>query len=224
MVTMFLMVTISCSKKANSDQTPTSETTVTDIEGNVYPTISICNKIWMAKNLNVSKYKNGELIPQVTDPTQWKNLTSGAWCYYNNDPVNGVVYGKLYNWFAVNDPRGLAPVGWHILSNDDRIALVNCLGGGNIAGGKMKEAGTTHWISPNSDATNSSSFTGLPGGYRSGIGTSLDIGQHTYWWSSTLTDTSIGSAWDIDLTYDSGVTTSAGSDKNDGFSVRCVKD
>ena len=221
MVTMFLMVTISCSKKANSDQTPTSETTVTDIEGNVYPTTSICNKIWMAKNLNVSKYKNGELIPQVTDPTQWKNLTSGAWCYYNNDPVNGVVYGKLYNWFAVNDPRGLAPVGWHILSNDDRIALVNCLGGGNIAGGKMKEAGTTHWISPNTGATNETGFTALPGGYRLSSGGFGGLGSDGAWRSSTLDNSN--EDWTIGMGNSYTDTYGSSNGKRSGYSVRCIQ-
>src|SRR5690606_33259564 len=107
-----------------------------------------------------------DVIPQVTDPTIWGNLTTGAWCYYNNDPANEIIYGKLYNWYAVNDPRGLAPVGWHIPSDSEWTILTDYLGGFEVAGGKMKETGTTHWANPNIGADNSSGFTGLPGGYR----------------------------------------------------------
>eukprot|EP01035_Chromulina_nebulosa_P028724 gene28724-37965_t len=109
--------------------------------------VRIGTQVWMSKNLNVSKYRNGDVIPQVTDPTQWANLTTGAWCYNSNNTANGIVYGKLYNWYAVDDPRGLAPVG-----------------GGSVAGGKMKA--TILWINPNTEATNDTGFTGLPAGYR----------------------------------------------------------
>ena len=120
------------------------------IDENCIPTIQICNQIWMQKNLAVDHYRNGDPIPQVTDPTEWASLTTGAWCYYNNDPANGSIYGKLYNWFAVNDPRGLAPTGWHIPTDDRDIPtssewqlLSDCLGGNEIAGGKMKS--TSGW-------------------------------------------------------------------------------
>ena len=158
---------------------------LTDIDGNVYNTITIGNQTWTKKNLNVSKYRNGDVIPQVTDATQWDSLTTGAWCYYSNNSSNGTTYGKLYNWYAVNDPRGLAPVGYHIPSQAEWNILINYLGGSSVAGGKMKEVGTTHWLSPNTGATNISGFTGLPGGYKIGNGTFYSISDFGYWWSST---------------------------------------
>ena len=163
----FLMLQ-SCSSGDSNNNTDSN--TVSDVDGNVYQTVTICNQTWTKSNLNVSKYRNGDFIPQVTDPTAWANLTTGAWCYYNDDPANGAVYGKLYNWHAVNDPRGLAPQGWHIPSDIELTTLTNCLGGESIAGGQMKESGFAHWLSPNTDATNSSGFTGLPGGSRGTMG------------------------------------------------------
>src|ERR1035437_3981549 len=121
------------------------------------PSVTICSQIWMLKNLDVSTYRNGDAIPQVTDSIQWVNLTTGAWCYYNNNSANGPVYGKLYNWYAVNDPRGLAPVGWHVPSHAEWTELSICLYAisptGNV-GGKMKSTGTIEaatglWYAPN---------------------------------------------------------------------------
>jgi uncharacterized protein (TIGR02145 family) len=114
--------------------------------------------------LNVTKYRNGDLIPQVTDATQWTALTTGAWCYYNNDPAMAAIYGKLYNWDALIDGRGIAPKGYHIPTDTDWAILTTCLGGDSIAGSTMKETGNTHWANGNTDATNSRGFTGLPGG------------------------------------------------------------
>src|ERR1035437_4904310 len=129
------------------------------------PSVTICTQSWMLKNLDVSTYRNGDLIPEVTDGSAWSALTAGAWCWYNNDSAtNASTYGKLYNWYAVNDPRGLAPTGWHVPSDAEWTTLSTCLGGNAVAGGAMKETGTTHWTSPNTGATNSSGFTGLPGG------------------------------------------------------------
>jgi len=98
---------------------------ISDIEGNAYNTIKINTQIWIQKNLNVSYYRNGDRIPQVTSPADWATLKIGAWCYYNNDPANESIYGKLYNWYAVNDKRGLAPIGWHIQFN--RMVFFNKL-------------------------------------------------------------------------------------------------
>ncbi|MBK8080215.1 MAG: fibrobacter succinogenes major paralogous domain-containing protein [Saprospiraceae bacterium] len=120
------------------------------------PTIQIGTQKWMSKNLDVAFYRNGDPIPQVTSPTAWAVLSTGAWCYYNNDPIQGNKYGKLYNWYAVNDPRGLAPQGWHIPSDAEWTTLEITLGGVSVAGGKMKEAGTLNWVSPNTGADNSS--------------------------------------------------------------------
>ncbi|MBI5326284.1 MAG: C40 family peptidase [Ignavibacteriae bacterium] len=186
--------------------------------------VTIGTQIWKTKNLNVSTYRNGDPIPQVTDPTEWGNLTTGAWCYYNNDPANGTVYGKLYNWYAVNDPRGLAPIGWHIPSDGEWTTLTNQLGGESIAGGKLKEIGTTHWSSPNTGATNESGFTGLPSGYRSdspGNGTFYSINNGAMWWSTTT----IGdSSWWRVLFYNETYVTRAFAWNCIGASVRCVKD
>src|SRR6266487_1634854 len=127
------------------------------------PSIKICDQVWMLKNLDVSTYRNGDPIPKISDNAAWLALTTGAYCYYDNDSANyAATYGKLYNWFAVNDPRGLAPAGWHVPTDAEFTTLVEtCLGGWQVAGGKMKEIGTTHWASPNEGATNSSGFTGL---------------------------------------------------------------
>jgi len=103
----------------------------------IYRTVVIGSQLWMAENLNVSHYRNGDSIPEVTDPEQWAKLTTGAWCYYNNDPEMGVIYGKLYNWYAVNDPRGLAPNGWHIPNDNERNTMINFLGGGFSAECKL---------------------------------------------------------------------------------------
>jgi uncharacterized protein (TIGR02145 family) len=152
------------------------------------PTVVIGTQTWTTCNLNVTAYRNGDPIPEVTDPAIWETLTTGAWCYYNNDPLNGPIYGKLYNWFAVVDPRGLAPVGYHIPSDDEWSTLTNYLGGPgqfNTAGGKMKEAGLCHWQAPNTDATNSSGFAALPGGYNWWNAGFYNIGIQANFWSST---------------------------------------
>lgn len=201
---------------------------VTDIDGNIYQTVTICNQVWTKTNLNVSKYRNGDVIPQVTDPTQWRSLTTGAWCYYNNDSANGPIYGKLYNWYAINDSRGLAPTGYHIASVNEWDALSTCLGGNTISGGKMKETGTTHWRSPNTDATNFSGFTGLPGGDRTPNQVfSFDfygIGELGSWWTTNESNSTNGLV--TGLTYNGGNFRPGWfyDSKNSGNSVRCVKD
>ena len=132
--------------------------------------VVIGEQTWTACNLDVTTYRNGDPIPQVTDPTAWNNLTTGAWCYYQNNPSLGCTYNKLYNWYAVNDPRGLAPVGYHVPTEAEIETLRQYLGGTNVAGGKLKQAGTTLWNSPNTGATNETGWTGLPGG-------ALEFGQ-----------------------------------------------
>ena len=163
------------------------------------------------------------MIPQVTDATTWAALTTGAWCYFNNDSTNGTKYGKLYNWYAVNDARGLAPQGWHIPSEAEWITLSTLLGGNGVAGGKMKETGTLNWMSPNKDATNESGFSGLPGARRENYGTfnSVDTG-YGFWW--TATETSTPNAWSLFLYFGNGYLTGGNSYKFSGFSVRCVRD
>jgi uncharacterized protein (TIGR02145 family) len=157
---------------------------VTDIDGNIYPTVKIGEQVWMAENLKVTKYNDGTAIPNVTDNTVWAALTTGAYCWYNNDATTyKATYGALYNWYAVNTNK-LAPTGWHVPIDEEWTTLTNYLGGVDVAGGKLKEVGTTHWQSPNTGATNETSFTALPGGYRDNNYT--DIKNISGFWSSTI--------------------------------------
>jgi uncharacterized protein (TIGR02145 family) len=149
----------------------------------VPPTVTIGTQEWMTKNLDVVTYRNGDTIPEVTDPAVWASLTTGAWCYYDNDPANGFVYGRLYNRYAVVDPRGLAPTGWRVPSNSDWETLSGSLGGQAVAAGKMRA--TIIWNSLYTGSTNESGFTGLPGGRREEDGTFNNIGKGGIWWSQT---------------------------------------
>jgi uncharacterized protein (TIGR02145 family) len=203
---------------------------VTDIDGNVYQKVTICDQTWTQTNLNVSKYRNGDVIPQVTNPTEWANLTTGAWCYYNNDSANGTIYGKLYNWYAVNDSRGLAPSGWHIPSDAEWNTIINCIDPNanigntfyNVAGGKMKSTGTSLWESPNTDATNSSGFTGLPGGTRYDY-TFGDVGLYGQWWSSSEGSDNSKASYRFLKSSESSLDKYE-YEKIYGLSVRCIKD
>jgi uncharacterized protein (TIGR02145 family) len=207
---------------SNEIDITTRNPTVTDFDGNTYEIVSICNQTWTKSNLNVSHYRNGDIIPQVTNLAQWSNLTTGAWCYYSNTSTFGTTYGKLYNWYAVNDPRGLAPIGFHIPSDAEWANLITCLGG-NVAGGAMKETGTINWRSPNTGATNSSGFTALPGGLLDPVGQLFNyLSVNGYWWS-TLESSSVA-AWLYILSSNAAYTTRANSYKTNGLSVRCVKD
>ena len=203
-----------CSEIVDCDDTDTS------INIECFPTVTICEQIWMVQNLDVGTYRNGDPIPQITTFDEWQNATYGAWCYYENESANGTTYGRLYNWYAVNDPRGIAPNGWHIPSNDEWLILADCLGGISVAGGKMKEVGTTYWNSPNTDATNESGFTALPGGFRDGG--FIGMGINAQWWTSTETTPDYASyRW---VAYDHGTLAGLDYKKTNGFSVRCVKD
>lgn len=185
--------------------------------------VKIGNQIWKAKNLDVTTYRNGDPIPMVSDNATWEKLTTGAWCYYDNDSATyAATYGKLYNWYAVIDPRGLAPAGWHIPNSEEWDVLVKSLGGIRIAGGKMKETGTKNWLEPNSDASNSSGFAGLPGGYRYKSGKFYDIEASGNWWSTSAPTTT--EAWAYGLNFENGEVGTDGAYKRSGFSVRCVKD
>jgi uncharacterized protein (TIGR02145 family) len=198
--------------------------------------VKIGNQVWMCKNLDVDRYRNGDLIPEVTDPTAWENLKTGAWCYYDNDPSMGAIYGKLYNWYAVNDPRGLAPSGWHVPSDDEWKKLEMSLGmsqsvantdgwRGTDEGGKLKEKGTLHWLSPNVGGTNESGFTALPGGLRDD-GTFDHLLNCGHWWVST--DNNATNAYHRNIYYESSNIARyyyyPDHFKNLGFSVRCVQD
>jgi uncharacterized protein (TIGR02145 family) len=185
------------------------------------PTVTIGSQTWMSQNLNVDRYLNGDLIPEITDANQWDNLTVGAWCYYDNDPAYGEIYGKLYNWYAVADPRGLVPEGFHVPSISDWVTLFNTLGNQSDAGGPMKETGTVHWIAPNTGATNSSGFTALPGGTRGKLGVFSNIGLINRLWTPNEND--FTSATDVSLFNDSVFITFQNNDKVWGSSVRAIK-
>ena len=209
-------------------QNPTSGygPNITDAESNSYKTVYIGTQQWMAENLKVSKYSDGTTIPNITDNTQWQNNTTGAWAYFNNDAANNAKYGKLYNWYAVsktsNGNKNVCPTGWHVPTDAEWIVLTDYLGGYNVAGGKLKEVGTTSWNSPNTSATNTSLFTGLPGGFRYYNGYYDNIGSYGYWWSSSEYDTF--TAWNRSLDSSNGIADSGFSIKGNGLSVRCLRD
>jgi uncharacterized protein (TIGR02145 family) len=196
----------------------------------VYTSIVINGQEWMQQNLAVTKYRNGDPIPTGLSDATWSNTTSGAYAIYNNDAANNTTYGKLYNWYAVNDSRGLCPTGWHVPSDAEWTTLINYLDPNQnpsangtqstVAGGKMKS--TTGWNAPNTGATNESSFTGLPGGYRYFNGSYYTIGGYGLWWSST--EYVSGSAWRRGLGYDYSDVYRNGLNKRTGISVRCVRD
>ena len=223
----FLSITFlllqACSKSDSSNDS-NSVVSVIDADGNSYEVVNICNQTWTKTNLKVSHYRNGDVIPQVTDAAQWSTLTTGGWCYYedssySNGILNGVTYGKLYNWYAVNDPRGIAPLGYHIPSDTEWTVLTTCVGMANIAGGKLKEIGTQHWLGPNTGATNEAGFTALPGGSRNSMG---DMGDYGFWWSSSPYNST--NAIYRCIKSNSASLFSNNTLKELGFSVRCIKD
>ena len=209
-------------------QNPTSGygPNITDAEGNTYKTVTIGTQTWMAENLKVSKYSDGTTISNITVNTQWSNLTTGAWSYYKNDVANNAKYGKLYNWYAVskttNGNKNVCPTGWHVPTDAEWTVLTDYLGGASVAGGKMKEVGTTSWNSPNTNATNTSLFSALPGGYLDNIGYCSEIGNKSFWWSSTEVNTD--DAWYSTLFYYDGLAERLYFTKKIGLSVRCLRD
>jgi uncharacterized protein (TIGR02145 family) len=192
-----------------------------DRDGNAYPTFTIWGQTWMAENLRVTHYRNGEAIPNVTSNASWEALSTGAYCWYNNDQATNAKYGVLYNWYTVNDSRGLCPQGWHVPTGADWNTLTAYLGGASVAGGKMKSVSAL-WESPNTDATNNSGFSGLPGGLRWDDGTSNQMRMDGYWWSST--EYSSNEVWFCDLYCCDGSAGFSAFDKRCGFSVRCLRD
>lgn len=205
---------------------------ITDSDGNEYRTVTIGDQEWMAENLRTSRFTDGSEIPMVNDQAAWLNANYGVWCWYDTINPDHVPYGKLYNWYAVNDTRGVCPTGWHVPTDAEWTTLIDYLDPATVnpgadgtqsavAGGKMKETGTAHWQSPNAGATNESGFTALPGGFRhSSNGSFGSLGYGGYWWSATEDG---GNAWYRLIPYSSGNITRFNGSKSGGFAVRCLR-
>ena len=224
------MLFSSCEKDDNDTKT------VKDIDGNVYKTVKIGNQEWFAENLKTTKYNNGTPIPNITNNTEWSELSTGAYAWYeNNEAAYKNAYGALYNWYAVNTGN-LCPTGWHVPTDAEWSTLINYIdpnadGGNNwlnTAGGKMKSTRTApdahpRWESPNTDATDEYNFSALPGGYRNFTnGTFYNVGYYGGWWSSTENDATF--AWSRYMYYGYGNVNRSSYFKRYGFSVRCVRD
>jgi len=228
---VFLAFASSCEKDDDNEPSPNNPTngqttavfnpavtygTMTDQGGNVYKTVTIGTQTWMAENLRTTKYSDGTTIPNVTDGIEWGKITTGAYC--RNDLADISTYGYLYNWYAVNTGK-LAPAGWHVATDAEWTTLITYLGGESVAGGRLKETGTTHWQSPNTGATNESGFTALPSGDRVGTGTFYGFGSAGGWWCS-----------DASTALERGLFSTVNSVKSSifpkevGCSIRCVKD
>lgn len=213
--TLFLL--LSCDK---ADELPT----IKDIDGNKYHYVTIGSQIWLVENLKTTHFSNGDPISIVKDNNAWSTLTSAACCFYDNDTINTSTFGYLYNWYAVNDSRGIAPDGWRVANKDDWEKLFNYVGGIDVASAMLKETGTKNWDKPNEGATNKFGFTALPGGtryYNSGVYGYL--GYDGYWWTST--ESSDLTAWFACMNAET-TTAQLGefSRKKGGLSIRCVKD
>jgi len=198
-----------------------NNTSVTDVEGNVYNTVTIGTQTWMAENLKTTKYNDGTDIPLVTDGAAWAALSTPGYCWYNNDKAaNKATYGALYNWYTVNTGK-LCPTDWHVPTDSEWTVLIDYLGGDDVAGGKLKETGTAHWNFPNIGATNETGFTGLPGGAINCIGIFSYFGEYGSWWSSNEEDNS--NALRRDIGNNSSSVGRFGTSKQDGWSIRCLK-
>jgi uncharacterized protein (TIGR02145 family) len=209
---------------------------ISDVDGNVYYTVTINDRIWMAENLKTTKYANGSPIALLESQSSWyaSTDTAMAYCWYNNDINNRSTYGALYNWrgamkgnpgIIINpaDRQGACPDGWHVPDKTEWTELVNFLGGDTVAGGKLKETGTKHWKDLNVGATNESGFTGLPGSHRSHYGIFENLGYSGYWWSSTEDPDASGMAYVRGLWGSVKHSNFNILAKRDAVSIRCIK-
>ncbi len=206
----------------DSENKSASALTVTDIEGNVYNTVQIGNKIWMKENLKTIKFNDGTPIQIVTDSTAWASLTSPACCWYNNEgDTYKEMYGALYNGFAASNIK-ICPEYWHVPSDAEWASVAQMLGGDKVAGGKLKESGYDYWVSPNMTATNEIGFSALPGGLRYYDGVFHDFGFSSYFWTST--ESTPGRLWFRYMDYEYSDLFRFNNSANIGFSIRCVRD
>ena len=194
---------------------------VRDMDGNYYHFVTIGSQIWMVENLRTTRYRDSTSIPLVESSTTWSNQVVPGYCWYNDDEaLNKNRYGALYNWYAVSSGK-LCPVGWHVPSDAEWIKLTDQMGGESLAGGKLKEIGTSHWKNPNVDATNVTGYTALPGGYRTNIGEYVNIGNYGNWWSTTSVITNVANYRYI--YFGNGAVTKSFVNQKYGLSVRCLK-
>jgi uncharacterized protein (TIGR02145 family) len=216
--------TVIACKKEETTSTPsptTSSETVKDQDGNSYKTVKIGTQTWMAENLKVTKYNDGTSIPVITDKKAWDTTNTAAMCEYDNSNANGTTYGKLYNFYVVESSK-VCPIGWHVPSDQEWITMINFLGGDSIAGNKMKAIDNTLWTNLSSNSTNSSGFSGLPGGNRWADGVFDGITRHTTWQTSTEANSTSSFG-----RYISNTTANVGrswTSKRYGLYIRCLKD
>jgi uncharacterized protein (TIGR02145 family) len=202
--------------------------TVTDIDGNVYKTITINGREWMAENLNVGRFRNGDQVFITAENDLWAGtILTPLSCYYQNEIANACPYGRIYNFYAVTDSRGLCPTGWHVPDNYEWSLIDDALGGSSVSGGNMKtegtvEAGNGLWYAPNTGATNLSGFSAVPGGYRSQYGGFTQKGYGAYYWSGQSAGSNDG--WFHQFLYNSSGPSGNIFDGRFGTSVRCIRD
>jgi len=218
---LLLGFVIILSNSCKKDDSSNASTAITDYDGNVYHSVTIGTQTWMVENLKTTHYNDGTAIPNVTDATAWGALTTPGYCWYNNDVTNKATYGALYNWYAASNSL-LCPSGWHVPTDAEWTTLTTFLGGSSVAGGKLKESGTAHWITPNTGADNSSGFTALPGGSHYSNGLYYLNGQYGWWWSTTASSST--QVWHVYMQNSTTVLSRTSAAMNLGFSVRCIKD
>ena len=212
-ISLLVMLTSNCSKKAPA--------TVSDIDGNIYRTVVIGSQVWMAEDLRVTRYRNGEPVFHISRPREWIEATEGAYCFYNNDSTRSKE--RLYNWYAVNDNRLLAPEGWHIPTDEEIQELIDYLGEDENAGDKMKIKGATFWRCTNRTATNESKFSALANGYRHGYYGTFNLkGYNAGYWTSTENESE--TAWLRMLNCTDGNVSRSYVEKRTGLSIRCIMD
>lgn len=217
LVAMIVIVMTGCKK---NDEEPS---VIKDGDGNIYSSVKIGTQTWLVESLKTTKYSNGDPIALVTAEASWSALSTGAYSDFSNNTANATVYGHLYNWYAVKDSRKICPTGWHVPTNDEWSTLASSLGGEAVAGGKLKEAGTSHWASPNTQASNSSGFTALPAGYRYANGYFFDMYESVFFWTSSGNSVDNGYAWSL-FYNDEATYEESNNDAKNGYSVRCIKD
>ena len=232
---MFVMFT-NCDNNNSTEPNLNDNGTMTDIDGNKYQTVKIGNQVWVAENLKVTHYRNGDEIPNISGENDWSQQTSGAYCAYNNESSNAEIYGNLYNMFVINDDRNVAPLGWHVPTDDEWKELeiflnmiqsqVDSVGGhrGTDQGGKLKEAGTSYWNTPNKGATNETGFSGLPGGRRINNGTFANKGKMARFWTSTRAVPNSPLFLCRDLHHDAEDICRVYEIQEAGLSIRLIKD